>query len=267
MNKEMDLASLISFDSSNRCFARSENATSETEVKLVDLLDSKFLDSLKLSQSAIHNEIFEVLRMRILSILIPEEALQSESEFIKPAIRRHLKNYGLEAREDVVSALKHYADNFRDKALKNRRKYTISDVRVRYRSKFEEILGKQCGRCATCGTELHYGSNMQLDHIFPWHFGDDPSSGTNWQFLCEMCNRGKGEWPNYVANYSKIAWLHTGTSFSLSESLRYAVLIRDKKCCVTARRPMETELIVRKKVESGNFLLDNLETVSANLPD
>lgn len=107
---------------------------------------------------------------------------------------------------------------------------------------------------------------MQLDHIVPWHLGDDPTDGSNWQFLCERCNRGKGIYPYYSLHFVVANWLRPGDSNDLKEGVRYAALVRDKMCVRTARTPRDTQLCVIKRVQSGCWILDNVETVCEDLP-
>jgi len=219
------------------------------------------IELLSISSSAtertIARELGEIFSNRIFFLLLPEECLFGDPDRDKPVIRNHLRALGLQADEDLVTGIKFFVDNFRSKTRSEQPKSGITDVFVKFPRIYDQILRQQNGRCAVCGTDLIYGHNMQLDHVLPWHLGDDPNDGSNWQFLCERCNRGKGIWPHYVLSSVYSNWLKPAISHGLSDEVRYAVLKRDGVCGVSGRGPNEVELRVHKKIESGCWLLDN----------
>jgi hypothetical protein len=131
----------------------------------------------------------------------------------KPIIRRHLNALKITFDEDLVRSIKFICENFRSQRLGISRKLGISDVYIKSPNIFKTIMSKQNGRCRVCGEILEYGQNLQLDHIIPWHLGDDPVDGSNWQFL-------------------------------------------------SGAKPSEAKLLVRKRIDTGCWVLDNLEAIS-----
>ena len=164
-----------------------------------------------------------------------------------------------------MRAIKFFCVNFRAQRLKSVKKLGISDVYIKYPHIFQNILKKQYSRCNICGETLQYGLNMQLDHVLPWHLGDDPSDGSNWQFLCEHCNGGKGEFPYYSLTNYGFNSIRPNSEDRLMPQVRVAVLIRDGECVFTNKKPLETKLFVVKKIKSGCWLLDNLHAVSEEI--
>jgi hypothetical protein len=58
---------------------------------------------------------------------------------------------------------------------------------------------------------------------------------------------------------SRIAgnWIRPDDPGSLKPDVRYATLIRDKKCLITGKTPKEAKLEVRRRTETGCWVLDN----------
>ncbi len=220
---------------------------------------------LSTNPSTLSRELAEQFSFRLLFLLLPQECLFGEPRRDTPVIEAHLQALGVVPRPQLVKAIKFFVDNFRAKTRQESAKPGITDVYIRYPKIYESILSSQAGRCAVCGVQLHYGVNMQLDHLLPWHLGDDPSDGSNWQFLCDVCNRGKGLLPHYSLGLVSANWIKPDISHSLAEDIRYASLLRDRRCILSGRGPRETHLIVRKKVQSGCWVLDNTETVDGSL--
>ncbi len=213
-------------------------------------------------ESVVARELAEVFSYRILFLLLPEECLFGSPVRDKPVLREHLLRLGITPTEDLVRGLKFLVDNFRMKTRRESQKTSITDVFVRAPRVYDEILNRQNGRCATCGVPLAYGLNMQLDHVLPWHLGDDPLDGSNWQFLCERCNRGKGILPHYSLSVHQANWIRPKESHALSDDVRYAALKRDGRCSKSGRGPRDTELFVEKAIETGCWVLDNLVVVA-----
>lgn len=215
-------------------------------------------------EAAIARELAEVFSYRLLFLLLPEQCLFGDPARDKPVIAAHLKSLGVEPTEAILRGLKFFVDNFRAKTRSEVNKMSITDVYVRYPRIYDSILQAQNGRCAVCGLSLLYGVNMQLDHVLPWHLGDDPSDGSNWQFLCEKCNRGKGMFPHYSLSPLLANWIRPNTEHALGEDARYAALKRDGRCSITGRGPKEVELTVQKNAPSGCWVLDNLTVVAVD---
>lgn len=56
-----------------------------------------------------------------------------------------------------------------------------------------EVLARDSFRCKACGRGASDGVKLEVDHIIPvdWGGANEPS---NWETLCEECNRGKKAW-------------------------------------------------------------------------
>ena len=230
--------------------------------QLIEDLKKIKIERFNIDEKDLCNEIYELIKYRIFSLMLPEECLKEKQDEVKPFIKKHLSNLGIEEDEDLVLAIKHCITNFNNKLSKIKKKKGIGDLRLQHKSVYERILKEQNSRCNVCGKVLEYGDDMHLDHILPWHFGNDPNSGNNWQFLCSQCNIGKSEWPYYSLNMSRLVWLNSDTKFEITNPLRYAVFIRDKKCSITNKGPKETEFGIKKIIFTGPNLLDNLITIS-----
>jgi hypothetical protein len=165
---------------------------------------------------------------------------------------------GIAADAELVSAIKLICENVRAKR-RGARKFSISDIRVRFPHVFRRIWDAQAGRCAYCGIVLRYGDDATLDHVVPFHLGDDPVNGSNWRFACPVCNRGKGALPYYSVGTASTNWMPPDRfGEGLSEEVRFAALARDGRCTACGRLPTEGELEPRLLVSTGCWILDNL---------
>ena len=212
--------------------------------------------------SSVAREIGELIRYRAIFMLLPEECLYGEPKEDKPIIREHLIALGLPAHENVIRAIKFICGNYRSQKSNALGKASVTDVYIRSRHVFERMHDTQNGRCCICGDRLIYGENMQLDHIVPWHLGDDPTDGSNWQLLCEVCNRGKGVFPYYSLQSTGVNWIKPTSKNELREDVRYAALVRDGRCVLSGKTPKETRLKVVKKISSGCWIFDNVQSIA-----
>jgi hypothetical protein len=266
---EEKLQALFSYDERTRGLRRDQAlGIGFGAASVADLLNATqpiIASVLRIAPQSLATELGEILRFRTVHALLPEKCLFGNPDEDKPLIRAHLTNLGIIPNESLVRAIKFFCENFRAKRRSNLKKTTITDVYVRMPQIYREVIQRQNGRCAVCGIELRYGENMQLDHIIPWHLADDPPDGSNWQFLCEKCNRGKGMLPYYSLHLVGTNWIKPEDEHGLREDVRYAVLIRDGRCALTGKLPTETELTVSKKTSTGCWILDNLHAVSNGL--
>jgi 5-methylcytosine-specific restriction endonuclease McrA len=234
--------------------------------ELSERIGEIFFSSPLFDEEVVVREIGELLRYRLIFVMLPEECLYGAPVEDKPVISAHLESLGIEPNENIVRAVKYFCENFRSKKdVGNRAKFGITDVYIKFPHIYSSIMSEQGGRCRTCGAQLVYGENMQLDHILPYYLGDDPPDGTNWQFLCDLCNRGKGGDPYYSLSKLMSNWIGPNTRNELTDSLRYAALERDKKCKITGVKPGEMELGVKKKILGGCWVLDNVISVDKKL--
>jgi hypothetical protein len=225
------------------------------------LLDSDVFRNSGLTEEHLSYELIHIIRQRLVALLMPEAALFEDHPKVKPIIRDHLVSITSCEDEELVSALKFFANNFRNKLQKSRRKQSIEDVKLMFPAAFDSIMQKQGGRCKLCGVPLLYGGNMELDHIVPWHLGDDPSDGSNWQFVCGECNKGKSEWMHYTAHIAKVASITTRSANQLTAAVRYAALSRDRGCVKCRATSKSRKLDVVRRVATGCWVLDNVVAV------
>jgi hypothetical protein len=263
------LASLVAYEPESRGVSRLRleegGLRAETDPLVVSEMAVNAITTLvAIEGSALSRELAELYSYRLLFLLLPEECLFGEPKRDRPVIEAHLNTLGVEPHEDLIRGVKFLVDNFRSKTRKEQRKPSITDVYVKYPHQYEDILGRQCGRCATCGVQLVYGNNMQLDHVLPWHLGDDPADGSNWQFLCDLCNRGKGMLPHYALSSLAANWIRPNVQHALGADIRYAALKRDRKCWKTGQGPTQTSLAVEKRRPTGCWILDNVRAVAAD---
>ena len=93
-----------------------------------------------------------------------------------------------------------------------------------------------------------------LDHIIPYFLGGDQPD--NWQILCQTCNTGKGESLSWLARKGWAPSSRVGDLFSLTASLRYAVLA-DFRAKVHLRCA-NSELRIFRRDRSRLVFYDNL---------
>jgi 5-methylcytosine-specific restriction endonuclease McrA len=261
------LARLFGYEKSSRSLSgvRADDDWIRREYNSFDgiraLLDNPVFRKAGLTEAQFSYELIQIIRQRLVALLMPEAVLFENPAKAKPIIRNHISSLMTSADEELVSALKFFANNFRNKLQKSRRKLSIEDVKLVFPLAFDKILSDQNGRCKTCGTRLLYGSNMELDHIVPWHLGDDPSDGSNWQFLCGECNKGKSEWMHYTAQIGWIASINTRSDSQLSMAVRYAAMSRDRGCTNCKTSSGDAELVVSRRMPSGCWVFDNVVTL------
>ena len=264
MSTEDFLKRLLSYDPSTRRLQAPKQignglGCSSLE-ESIELLETA-REILRCSEEQLARELAEWVRFRVLFCLVPEECLHGDQLFIKPAIRSHLQAMDIESPSpDLISGLKTLCENFRRKKSPGK-KMGISDVRVKHQHLYVEIMRSQNERCSYCGVKLHFGDNVDLDHVLPYHLGDDPSDGSNWQFLCKDCNVGKAEYPHYTLTSAVNNWVGPQYSTEITARNRFAALCRDRCCTRCDLIPSEGELHVVKVVDSGCGFFDNLMSV------
>jgi hypothetical protein len=101
----------------------------------------------------------------------------------------------------------------------------------------------------------------ELDHIVPHFIGGDKP--TNWQILCKVCNSGKSHSLGWIfrPGWQGISKIKDG--FTLTPSIRYMVLARDRRCrnkdC--CEKHGMSELRIRKIHSDQLIYIENLETI------
>jgi 5-methylcytosine-specific restriction endonuclease McrA len=259
------ISQLFGYQASSRSLTEGAGYGIGLDTTSVEELAKKIRQALPLlgnNEEAVVRELGEIIRFRIIFSLLPSQCLFDAPDESKPIIKEHLREFGIEPNDDLVRAIKFFCDNFQAKRGSNPGKWGVTDVFIRTRHIYNEIFERQHGRCVVCGEPLIYGQNMHLDHILPFHLGDDPPDGSNWQFLCNECNIGKGVDPFYSLGRTGANWIAPNSENRLTTAIRFAVLTRDRACTKSGQKPSETKLVPVKLRPSGSWILDNCTTLS-----
>jgi len=218
-------------------------------------------------ESQLSHEINEWSRFRAVFVLIPEQLIFGPDTIEqKPLIVEHLTKLGIvNPSPHLVSAIKCLCGNIRNKRSGSR-KLGITDIYIKYPHIFKKLLSDQADRCCYCGIQLQYGENATLDHLWPFFLGGDPHDGSNWCLCCNECNNGKGEYPFYSLTVACVNWIGPNAELKLSSSTRFAALVRTRACKGCGRGPKEVRIEVVKRLDSGCWILDNVETVCEEYP-
>jgi 5-methylcytosine-specific restriction endonuclease McrA len=190
---------------------------------------------------------------------------------IKPTIAAHLRNRGSDEPDDVLlaclkSVIEQYQRTRPRSAVWRTRKRGIADIRANT-TMYGLIRSRQGHRCATCGICLASGSvDEHLDHVVPFRLIGDVPDGSNWQILCTTCNLGKAEFLMPVLRPSWHNWSYqegtlAATLEEISNEVRFAAYWDVGACVYCGRSPHETQLTLRKKVETGPAVRTNLEAI------
>jgi hypothetical protein len=265
MNMRDGLSRLVQYDETTRqLFTQgmmTDPALVDSVPAAVHLLECLAESVFKSTPGLVAREIGEWARFRAIFCLLPEVLLFGDAPMEKkPIIASHLEALGVEPEPRLISAIKCLCEHFQSKRG-TVRKLGISDVYVKYPQVFNRVLSKQNSRCCYCGEPIVYGDNATLDHIWPFHLGDDPTDGSNWCFCCDFCNRGKGEYPVYSITGTGANWISPDADGRLSAATRFAVLSRDRACVCCGRTPRDVVLDIEKRVKSGCWILDNCQAV------
>jgi hypothetical protein len=171
---------------------------------------------------------------------------------------------------ELINILKNIADQYfytsdKSSGIYNR-KYTISDLRSIKKSIYSRIKQLQNNRCSGCGAEFSGKILETLDHIIPWRIGGDPTDGSNWQILCEKCNRGKGTMMSVLLSLDFYNWIYGDklevlSGRRISDELRYITLVRNKFCSELScqANPSNRRLYVVPKYSDGLSIVDMLD--------
>lgn len=201
--------------------------------------------------------------------LLPEAALVRErpDQRVKPIIVRHLTSLGIAATDELVTTLKRLADQYFESAprppLPRRQKLGVESVRALRLGTYSSLQARQGNRCAVCGARFGTGVLETLDHILPWRLAGDPHDGSNWQLLCDECNRGKREWLSALQSPQALNWFYgfaeewpTRTTLET----RYLTLVLAGKCQVADcdANPKTSRLELTKRLPTGLPVLDNI---------
>lgn len=195
---------------------------------------------------------------------------------IKPFIVDHLISVGIGGGDsDLIDIVKEIADQLYYAMRNQRRKWGVSKLRVSDRDLYRKLQDNQRKRCAVCGVLLHCVDET-LDHKIPFRLVGDVPDGSNWQLLCDKCNRGKSSWfsalqPPCVGN-----WAYedldaddlTGEVIDIEsafgrvgETLRYCVLASGRQCEANGcgRTARDGPLAVVLQTTTGLPVMDHMQ--------
>jgi hypothetical protein len=219
----------------------------------------------------------ETERMEIVPLvfgLMPKSAIfrENDDQKIKPLIRENLISLGFnEIDEDLVTVIKDISDQYYFTSGKrpNRKKMSISDIRMRYRKDYFNLRSLQNNRCAICGIKLS-DADEHLDHKIPFRLIGDKPGGINWQLLCSKCNIGKSSYISALQPSISQNWIY-GLSIDEFESInnfddtqwglpvRYSILMQKKKCEFFGcnANPLSNQLILKINCKTALPVIDN----------
>jgi 5-methylcytosine-specific restriction endonuclease McrA len=172
---------------------------------------------------------------------------------------------------DLVSSVyRHWLDTKRGTSMK----FTITDVKSRHESVYNELMIGQGYRCAYCGYSFaEIPGEQTLDHIIPYRLGGDHICGSNWQILCKTCNSEKKDmlsiFQHRVANnwiYHLSRWTPEQENRTGKKRVQFAVILRDKKCKQCGSGPTKKELIAINE-STGLSIPSNMVCVCKTYPD
>jgi hypothetical protein len=201
--------------------------------------------------------------------LIPSKALEGAGGLIlvKPMIRDHLSKLGFGADEALIDCMKLVVDQYARYLRSESRQDTKWGMReLRGTQHYRRLMTAQASRCPVCGVRLERSGNESLDHIVPFNLIGDTMTGENWSIMCASCNSGKTHWLSALQSAYATGWLYGQRTPSLQKmhpETRYAALALSGKCMVSgcAKTPRDGELLVRRKSETGLWVMGNLAVV------
>jgi hypothetical protein len=200
------------------------------------------------------------LRQSILMSLLPAEVFDSGyAGSIDAAIDRHLHNIEVtltDTQKRTVRDLCINARKLRGMTKEEARRQVMSFPLLRGRPKlYKAISERQRGRCIWCGVDLALTTvQTTLEHVTPYHLGDDPVNGTNWALACASCNTGKADTLAWAAQSSAHDFF-TRTDFVTANRIplpqRWTVLMRTRQCVFCGKQPIATELWIYRRIATG----------------
>jgi hypothetical protein len=199
---------------------------------------------------------------------LPAAAFQKSRSLekpIKPLIEEHLETLSCPVNDTVlITILKAISDQyFASKIRGNIKKKGMSDLRSN-RSLYKSIRSKQFGRCCMCGTRFDSNCRESLDHIIPYNLIGDVVDGSNWQILCEPCNRGKSYYISCLQAPEALNWVYASKNINtITEASRYVVLMNNTKCMYSSchNTASNSRLSVSLKIKTGVCVPNHLEVL------
>ena len=228
---------------------------------------------LSLSLGKTNHAVGAILRQALLTLVIPAKAFDDTyTGSIDDALSEHLNELGIDISKDARVCVRNICLNVRKlraldgTAARNATK-KLSDIRTMGQT-YNDILYRQNHRCIWCGVNL-VSPNIKasLEHMAPKHLGDDMPDTSNWAIACTTCNSGKGEtlaWSSSAFSLGFLRARHFVDPFSICGEVRWAVLVRDRKCDTCGVGPDLCELGVHLQVQTGLPIPLNCSTTCGN---
>jgi hypothetical protein len=201
---------------------------------------------------------------------LPVAAFQesrSLGEPIKPLIKEHLKTLSWVVIDDeLTDILKAISEQyFVSKIRRYIKRKGMSDLRLN-RSLYKRIRSRQGERCCICGTKFDTDTDCResLDHIIPYYLIGDIMDGSNWQILCEPCNRGKSCYISCLQAPEALNWIYMSAKINeITETSRYVALMNNAKCMHSScnNNTSNSKLSVILKTKTGLSVPKHLEVL------
>jgi hypothetical protein len=226
---------------------------------LVEKLKEDVICQKLLTESELCEIIEAFLKWRLLGLVVPEKVydLSINGVEVNNLIRSHFNDLGISENHNLFRETVLISSNIRQK-LQGARKRGIESFRdFKNKEKLKCILNGQNMRCFYCGKKFEQieGQDVQLDHLIPFHIGDDTEG--NWAISCQICNRGKRDSLHYSLEQLK----HDGVRSSIEdngfECLRWAALNKYQNCGSCNKGPRDSHLNIVKLYQLGLWTLAN----------
>ena len=242
----------------------------------IDVLDRHGARGFRPNGAATHDEIDRWHAGRTVFRLLPTTALHLRpGSGFRPVIRKHLIALGLQSSGRAELVLKSVAEQLISthpalcQRWNRKRKIKMGISHVRASGKYQTLLKRQIGRCATCGCPLDEADSVELDHIVPFSFIGDVPDGANWRILCGACNLGKHSFISSWFSPDAWGWVsdtgHLPATTQASLRTRYSVIATIGKCetegCGATAK--DSHLRVELRVSDSFWTAQNLKVSCA----
>jgi 5-methylcytosine-specific restriction endonuclease McrA len=216
------------------------------------------------SQDALREEVAAHLAGRVAFLLLGEVLGAANYSAIEARVGRRFRD------DDIASLATELAQTAAwIETSSVGRKVSIRDLPYPLR---QRVLAGQGNRCAVCGWcfaddtpawRVVEECKATLDHKTPFRLGGDCLE--NLWILCGLCNLLK-ESRTHVGEHGRV-WINNHVYYEGQRPVAFWTLRRDLRCTECGRGPDSVRLRVRRRLESGAWVVDNCLTLCTQHPD
>lgn len=199
-------------------------------------------------------------RQNILMSLLPAKAFDPlYTDSLDAAIDEHLTQLNLSLGPRERRAIRDICINVRRLTGMNSRAVragamSLAGLRA-MPAAHARILAAQNNRCLWCGVDFNSTDVQQtLEHVAPYHLGDDMPDTRNWAVSCQSCNEGKGDalaWAAQREAHGFVPRVDLSGASQISLQHRWIVLMRSNRCTSCRHTSRESELWVFRVIPTG----------------